>query len=270
MSETAARSARLAGRVALVFGGGCAGAGWGNGNAACVAYGRAGARVVAVDRDLRAAEATRDLARSEALECDALAADVTQSGSVAQAVADTLARHGRIDILHNNVGQAGMGGPVELPEAEWDRLLDVNLKGVFLACKHVLPVMLAQGRGAIVNISSIAAIRWTGYPYAAYYAAKAGVNQLTVSLALQYAAQGIRANAIMPGMMNTPLIHQQIAGQYASAEAMVQARDAACPMGRMGSGWDVANAAVFLASDEAAYITGVCLPVDGGISLRGG
>ena len=130
--------------------------------------------------------------------------------------------------------------------------------------------MLRQGKGAIVNISWIAAIRWTGYPYAAYYAAKAGVNQLTVGIALQYAAQGIRANAIMPGLMNTPLIHQQIAGQYADADAMVRARDAACPMGRMGTGWDVANAAVFLASDEAAYITGVCLPVDGGLSCAGG
>ena len=130
--------------------------------------------------------------------------------------------------------------------------------------------MLQQGKGAIVNISSIAAIRWTGYPYAAYYAAKAGVNQLTVSLAMQYAAQGIRANAIMPGLMDTPLIHQQIAGQYASPDDMVQSRNAACPMGRMGTGWDVAQAAVFLASDQAAYITGVCLPVDGGISLRGG
>ncbi len=269
-SPTGTAPGRLAGRVALVFGAGCAGPGWGNGNAAAVAYGREGALVVAVDRDLVAAETTRDLARAEGLTCEALAADVTRSDSVARAVADTMRLHGRIDVLHNNVGYAGMGGPIELLEAEWDRLLDLNLKGVFLACKHVLPVMLQQGKGAIVNISSIAAIRWTGYPYAAYYAAKAGVNQLTVSLAMQYAAQGIRANAIMPGMMNTPLIHQQIAGQYASADDMVRARDAACPMGRMGTGWDVAHAAVFLASDQAAYITGVCLPVDGGISLRGG
>jgi len=261
---------RLSGRVALVFGAGCAGAGWGNGNAAAVAYGREGALVVAVDRDLAAAEATRDLAQGEGLACDALSADVTRSESVARAVAETMRLHGRIDVLHNNVGCAGMGGPVELPEAEWDRLMDLNLKGVFLACKHVLPVMLRQGKGAIINISSIAAIRWTGYPYAAYYAAKAGVNQLTVSLAMQYAAQGIRANAVMPGLMNTPLIHQQIAGQYASVDEMIRARDAGCPMGRMGTGWDVAHASVFLASDQASYITGACLPVDGGISLRSG
>ena len=259
---------RLQGRVALVFGAGCVGPGWGNGNAAAVAYAREGALVVAVDRDLAAAEATRALVLAEGGACAAVQADVTDTASVAAAVAVALGRHGRIDILHNNVGYAGMGGPVELDEAAWDQILAVNLKGVFLACKHVLPAMLAQGKGAIVNISSLAAVRWTGYPYAAYYAAKAGVNQFTVGLALQYAGQGIRANAIMPGMMNTPLIHQQIAGQYADPAEMVRARDAACPMGRMGTGWDVAHAAVFLASDEAGYITGVCLPVDGGISCR--
>ena len=263
-----ARSQRLAGRVALVFGAGCVGPGWGNGNAAAAAYARAGALVVAADRDLPAAEATQALVRADGGGCLAVAADVTDSASVAAAVAASVAAHGRLDILHNNVGYAGMGGPVELPEAEWDRIVALNLKGVFLACKHALPVMLGQGSGVIVNISSIAAVRWTGYPYAAYYAAKAGVNQLTVSLALQYASHGIRANAVMPGLMNTPLIHQQIAGQYADADTMVRARDAACPMRRMGTGWDVANASVFLASDEAAYITGVCLPVDGGVSVR--
>ena len=268
MPDTPPNPRRLDGRIALVLGAGCAGPGWGNGNTAAMAYAQAGAAVVAVDRSLPAAEATRDLVLAAGGACIAWAADVTNSASVEAAVAEAMRHHGRIDVLHNNVGFAGMGGPVDLPEAEWDRILDLNLKGVFLACKHVLPVMLAQGRGAVVNISSIAAVRWMGYPYAAYYAAKAGVNQLTVAIALQYAAQGIRANAVMPGMMNTPLIHQQIAGQYATAADMVRQRDAACPMGRMGTAWDVAHAAVFLASDAAAYITGVCLPVDGGLSCR--
>lgn len=261
---------RLAGRVALVFGAGCAGPGWGNGNAAAVAYAEAGAQVVAIDRDLVAAEATVALVEERGGTAMALAADVLDASSMARAVEAALATHGRIDILHNNVGHAGMGGPLELSESEWDREIALNLKGVFLACKYALPSMLAAGRGAIVNISSLAAIRWTGYPYAAYYAAKAGVNQLTVSLALQYAAQGIRANAVLPGLIDTPLIHQQIAGQYADDAAMVAARNAACPMGRMGTAWDVARASVFLASDEAAYITGVCLPVDGGLSCRAG
>lgn len=259
---------RLNGHIALIFGAGCAGAGWGNGNAAAVAYAEAGAKVVAVDRDLVAAQATAALIAERGGEAIALAADVLDGASMQAAVAGAMDTHGRIDILHNNVGAAGMGGPIELSEPEWDRLIDLNLKGVFLACKHVLPIMLAQKKGSIINISSLAAIRYTGYNYAAYYAAKAAVNQLTVAMALQYAAQGIRANAVLPGLIDTPLIHNQIVGQYASDAAMVAARNAACPMGRMGTAWDVANAAIFLASDEAAYITGVCLPVDGGLSCR--
>jgi NAD(P)-dependent dehydrogenase (short-subunit alcohol dehydrogenase family) len=259
---------RLAGKVALIFGAGCVGPGWGNGNAAAVTFAREGAVVVAVDRDPDAAEATRRLIAEEGGECDALAADATRSEDVARVVATVVDRRGRVDVLHNNVGYATMGGPVELSEDDWQRTLDLNVKTVFLACKYAIPVMLRQGKGAIVNISSIAAVRYTGYPYAAYYAAKAGVNQLTVGLALQYAAQGIRVNAIMPGLMDTPLIRQQIAGRYASVDDMVRERHAACPMGRMGTGWDVANAAAFLASDQAAYITGVCLPVDGGITCR--
>jgi NAD(P)-dependent dehydrogenase (short-subunit alcohol dehydrogenase family) len=183
-------------------------------------------------------------------------------------VDDVVARHGRIDVLHNNVGYATMGGPVELSEDEWHKTFDLNITGCFITCKHVLPHMLARRSGAIVNVSSIAAIRWTGYPYAAYYAAKAAVNNFTMGLALQYARDGIRANAVMPGLMNTPLIHQQISGQYTDAEDMVRARDAACPMGRMGTAWDVARAALFLASDDASYITGVSLPVDGGLTCR--
>ena len=259
---------RLQDKVALVFGAGCVGQGWGNGKATAVAYAQEGAFVIAVDRNPDAAEQTRAIIAALGGQCVAFAADVIRSEDVARVVAETMAAQGRIDVLHNNVGTTIMGGPVELTEEQWDTVLDVNLRGAFLTCKHVLPVMVRQGRGAIVNISSVAAIRYTGYPYAAYYAAKAGVNQFTVGLALQYARQGIRANAIMPGLMNTPLIHQQISGQYADAAEMVRARDAACPMGRMGTAWDIAAAAVFLASDEAQYITGVCLPVDGGLSCR--
>jgi NAD(P)-dependent dehydrogenase (short-subunit alcohol dehydrogenase family) len=161
-----------------------------------------------------------------------------------------------------------MGGPPDITLEDWRREIDINLTGAFLACKFVIPVMLSQKNGVITNISSVAAIRYTGYPYASYYAAKGGVNQFTVGLAIQYAKDGIRANAIMPGLMDTPLIHQQIVDQYATPEEMLAARHAATPMGRMGTGWDVANAAVFLASDEANYITGVCLPVDGGLTAR--
>lgn len=260
---------RVQGKVALVFGGGSAGPGWGNGRAAAMVYGREGARVAVVDIHQRAADETCELLRSEGLECEAYMADVKDSGAVARVVEHVHQQFGSIDILHNNVGITRMGSVVEMSEDVWHEVLDTNLTGVFLACKHVLPVMLEQQRGAIVNISSLASQQINRYPYPPYYAAKAGLNQLTRALAVQYAAQGIRFNAILPGVINTPLVHQQISGQFANAGQMMQERHAASPMGRMGEAWDVAYAALFLASDEARYITGVCLPVDGGKSCAG-
>ncbi len=261
---------RLQGKVALVFGAGSSGPGWGNGKATAVLFAREGARVVAVDRDEALARETAAIITGEGGTADAIAGDVTRSDDIKAVVDRAVAAHGRIDVLHNNVGITAMGGPIEESEESFRRVLDINLTGMFLTCKHVLPVMLAQRSGAIVNISSIAAIRWSGLPYSSYYASKAGVNQLTVGIALQYAAHGIRANAIMPGLMDTPMVHNQIVGQYEDDAAMVAARNAMCPMGVMGTGWDVAQAAVFLASDDARYITGVCLPVDGGLSCRAG
>jgi NAD(P)-dependent dehydrogenase (short-subunit alcohol dehydrogenase family) len=204
----------------------------------------------------------------EGLDCVTCVADVTDSAQVKSVVDTALATYGRIDVLQNVVGTTIMGGPVELSEEDWQKQIDINLKSCFLSCKHVLPVMERQGKGAITNTSSLASIRYTGYPYIGYYAAKGGVNQFTVGLALQYAAKGIRVNAILPGMMNTPLIHQQITGQYADTAAMMKARDAVSPTGKMGTGWDIAYAAVFLASDEAKYINGVLLEVDGGLHGR--
>jgi NAD(P)-dependent dehydrogenase (short-subunit alcohol dehydrogenase family) len=257
---------RLKGKIAIVFGAGSSGPGWGNGKAAAVAYAREGAQVACVDLVEAAAQETADIITSESGAAIAIAADVTATGSVEQAAAETIARYGRIDILHNNVGVTHMGGPVELSEDEFAASLNLNIGSVYRSAKAVLPHMLRQGRGAIVNISSLAAIRWTGYPYFAYYATKAAVNQATMALAMQYARHGIRANCIMPGMIDTPLIYKQISGQYASVAEMVAARNAAVPLGRMGTAWDIANAAVFLASDEAEFVTGVCLPVDGGQS----
>ena len=259
---------RLEGKVAVLFGAGSVGPGWGNGKATAVLYARHGATVVCVDVNPVAAEETVGIIAGEGGRAEAASCDVTDSDAVRRLVDGVAAAHGRIDLLHNNVGYATMGGPVELDEAAWRRTLDLNVTSCFVTCKHVLPHMLARRAGAVVNVSSIAAVRYTGYPYAAYYAAKAAVNNFTMGIALQYAKDGIRANAIMPGLMNTPLIHQQISGQYATAEEMVAARDAACPMGRMGTAWDVAHAALFLASDEAQYVTGVSLPVDGGLSCR--
>ena len=259
---------RLKNRVALVFGAGSIGPGWGNGKACAVAYAREGAKVVCVDINATAARETAAIIEQEGGAALSLGCDVTRSDSVQAVVQAALAQFSTIDILHNNVGHAAMGGPIELSEDDWQRELDVNLKGVFLACKFVLPVMLEQNRGAIINISSAAGLRYTGYDYASYYAAKGAVNQLTVGLALQYAKQGIRVNAICPGLMDTPLIHQQITGAHASGDAMMEERHAASPTGQMGTAWDVANAAVFLASDEASYINAVILPVDGGLTAR--
>ncbi len=261
---------RLTGKRALVFGAGSSGPGFGNGKAAAVQFAREGARVACVDLSADAAEETAEIIRGEGLEAIAVAADVTELQSVSATVARTREAFGGIDILHNNVGVTHMGGPVELDEESFRASVDLNIGSVYRTSKAVLPVMLAQGGGAIVNISSLASIRWTGYPYFAYYAMKAAVNQATVALAMQYARQGIRANCILPGMIDTPLIYKQISNQYASVEEMVAARNAAVPVGRMGDAFDIARAAVFLASDEAKFITGVCLPVDGGQSCAVG
>ena len=261
-------SGRLRDKVAIVFGAGSIGAGWGNGKAAAAAYARAGARVVAIDLNHEAATATSDLIRSEGHEATSLAADATVWPDVQRSVDAALAKYGRVDILHNNVGITSQGGPVETSEAVWDRVMTINVKSMFLTCKAVLPLMEAQGSGAIVNIGALGGVRWTGYAYCAYAASKGAVNSLTQSVALQYAAKGIRANCILPGVMDTPHIYKQISGFYDNKEAMVAARNKLSPTGRMGDGWDVAHAAVFLASDEAKYINGVELLVDGGMHVR--
>jgi len=259
-------SDRLRGKSAIVFGAGSRGPGWGNGKAAAVAYAREGARIACIDLTPHGAEETAAIIRAEGFEAIAHAADVTDLASIQTAVGAVADAFGRIDILHNNVGVTHMGGPVELDEDNFKAAIDLNLGSVYRTAKAVLPHMLQDGGGAIVNISSLAAIRYVGYPYFAYYATKAAVNQATVALAMQYARQGIRANCIMPGLIDTPMIYAQISGQYASVEEMVAARNAMVPLGHMGTAWDVAAAAVFLASDEAKFITGVCLPVDGGQS----
>jgi hypothetical protein len=261
---------RLKKKIALVFGAGSSGEGWGNGKATAVAFAREGARVACIDISQAAADETAGIIESEGGIAVALAADVTKQASIDAAVAACMTRFGRIDILHNNVGVTHMGGPVELSEENFQAAVDLNLGPVYRCSKAVIPQMLKNGGGAIINISSLAALRWVGYPYFAYYATKAAVNQATVALAIQYARQGIRANCIVPGLIDTPMIYKQISGQYASVEAMVAARDALVPTGKMGTAWDIANAAVFLASDEAKFITGVCLPVDGGQSCVAG
>ena len=261
---------RLADKVALVVGAGSSGPGWGNGKTAAVLFAREGARVLCVDINLEAAEETAAIIAGEAGQAAAQQADVSRADQVEAMAARCLELYGRIDVLHNNVGIVEVGGPVEASEESWDRVMAVNLKSMFLTCKHVLPVMERQGRGAIVNVASVAGIRWLGVPYISYAASKAGVIQFTRSIALQYAAKGVRANTILPGLMNTPMIVAPLTDAYAEGdvEEMIAIRDAQCPMGHMGDAWDVAQAALFLASDEAKYITATVLVVDGGLTAK--
>jgi NAD(P)-dependent dehydrogenase (short-subunit alcohol dehydrogenase family) len=261
---------RLAGKVAIVVGAGqTPGDTIGNGRATAILFAREGARVVAVDRLLASAEETVGLIDAEGGAAVAVEADATREAECAALVQRVLDLHGRIDVLHNNVGiGGGDSGPAHVEEAVWDHIMAVNLKSVILPCKHLLPVMRRQRAGAIVNVSSIAAGCAT--PIVAYKASKAGVNAYTQSLAIGNAKYGIRANVVMPGLMNTPMAIEGIArARGISKEDLVRARDAQVPLGgKMGTAWDVAYAALFLASDEARFITGVALAVDGGQSAR--
>ena len=263
---------RLRDRVAIVTGAGSIGPGWGNGKATAVLFAREGAKVFAVDLNPEAAEETRGIIAGEGGVCRTHRADVSRSDQVRALVDACLdAFGGRIDVLVNNVGVLSLGGPVEVEEAEWDRISAINLKSVYLTMKYTLPVMERQGGGALVNVSSIAAIRWTGVPYATYYATKGAIVPLSRGVALQYAAKGIRSNCVLPGLMNTPMVHAGLRDAYGAGgdlAKLIAARDAQCPMGRMGDAWDVAHACLFLASDEARYVTGTELVVDGGISAK--
>jgi NAD(P)-dependent dehydrogenase (short-subunit alcohol dehydrogenase family) len=265
---------RLKGKVAMVVGAGSIGPGWGNGKATAVTFARQGAQVFCVDRNAAAAEETVKIITSEGGKAMAFTADVSKAAEVEAMVGACLKAYGRIDVLDNNVGIAEVGCVVKLPESEWDRVFAVNLKSAYLSMKHVVPVMVQQGGGSIINISSIASIRHVGISYVSYNASKAAMNQMTRTTAVEYAPQHVRVNAILPGLMKTPMVEHSagLAQSYAGGDvqAMWRARDAQVPMGHMGDGWDVANAALFLASDESKYVTGIELVVDGGITCKSG
>ena len=263
---------RLKGKVAIVVGAGSSGPGWGNGKATAVCFAREGAKVLCADVNLAAAEETAGIIKGEGGDARALRADVTKDKDVVATLDECLKAYGRIDILDNNVGIAHVGGVVETSEADWDRVFAVNLKSAFLTMKHVIPIMERQGGGSIINISSIAAIRYTGVPYATYYASKAALSHLTRTTAVEYAGKQIRVNAILPGLMKTPMVEKSagLAKTYAGGdvEEMWRVRAKQVPMGFGGEAWDVAWAAVYLASDESRYVTGIELVVDGGVTLK--
>jgi NAD(P)-dependent dehydrogenase (short-subunit alcohol dehydrogenase family) len=263
-------SGRLQDRIAIVTGAGCVGPGWGNGRATAVRFAEEGAKIFAVDRNLDSVKETIERVNAAGGEIVIHQCDVTGAASVEVMVKTCLDRFGRIDILVNNVGGSAHGGPVEMSEDVWDAQVDYNLKSVFLTLKHVLPVMEKQKTGAIINIASTSGLRWTGAAQVGYSATKAGVIQLSRVVAVQYADKGIRVNTVVPGQLHTPMVEARLAGQRAGGdvEALLKSRLERIPIGFMGDGRDTANAALFLASDDARFITGTEIVVDGGMTAR--
>jgi NAD(P)-dependent dehydrogenase (short-subunit alcohol dehydrogenase family) len=263
---------RLKDKVAIVVGGGqIPGGTIGNGRATAILFAREGAKIMVVDRNLNSAQDTVSMIIKEGGTAKAAAADVTDEASLQKMIAYCVAEWGRIDILHNNVGfSLGAGDAVieEITSEAFDRIMQLNPRGMVMTCKHVLPIMRKQHSGVIISISSHAVL--VSYPYVAYKASKAGVIAMTEQLADMNAEYGIRANAILPGLMNTPMAIESRVKAGKSREAVIAERDAQVPLGKMGTAWDVGYAALFLASDEAKFISGVSLLVDGAASVRRG
>lgn len=263
----------MTGKVAIIAGAGSVGpagsAIWGNGKATAVLFARQGASVFLLDVNQAAVAETQSIIEAEGGKCASHCCDMTISSAVQEMVQQCIDRFGRIDVLVNNVGGSAPGDPVAMTEEVWDRQIDLNLKTAFLGCKFVLPVMLGQGRGAIVNIASVAGMRndfTSGRSHVGYSASKAAVIQLSRSVAGTYAKQGIRVNTVVPGLMHTPLVEYRLARTVGGndPQKLIDARNAAVPMGHMGDAWDVAHAVLFLASGEARFITATEIIVDGG------
>ncbi|MCO5337343.1 MULTISPECIES: SDR family NAD(P)-dependent oxidoreductase [Delftia] len=261
---------RFKSKIAIVTGAGCVAAGWGNGRAMAVRLAEEGAKVLAVDRDQARLDETLSLAGEAAASITTCICDVTDSSSVKAMVQTCLQAWGVPDILINNVGGSAAGGPIELSEQDWDSQIDINLKSVFLTCKHVLPHMVERGSGAIVNVASTSGLRWTGSAQVAYAASKAGVIHLSRVVAVQHAPDGIRVNTVVPGQLHTPMVEARLARQRTGGdvETLLASRVRRIPLGFMGDGRDTASAALYLASDEARFVTGTELVVDGGMTAR--
>ncbi len=253
---------RLAGKSAIITGAGSRAEGIGNGRATAILFAREGADVLLVDRDEAAVQATLDMIRAEGNDAAIAVADVTSTEDCSRIVGDAVSRYGKLDILHNNVGIGGRGTVEQISEVEWDHVMRVNVTSMMLTCKYAIPALRENGGGAITNVSSIAALRPRGLT--AYSVSKAAVATLTQALAVDHGRDGIRANCIMPGPVYTPMVYS--AGM---SDELRDRRKNASLLKQEGEPWDIGWAAVFLASDEAKYVTGVILPVDGGVTVRG-
>ncbi|OZI48641.1 SDR family NAD(P)-dependent oxidoreductase [Bordetella genomosp. 4] len=263
---------RLAGKIALVSGAGTLKKSFtatdqvGNGAACAIRFAREGAKVICTDRSLAAAQETADMIRAESGDAVALALDVTDTPQIDAVIRNIAGRYGGIDVLHNNVGIEIQGDLLAVKDEEWDQVMAVNLRGTMAMSRAVVPYMRERAGGSIINVSSTASLKWSPMQFLSYSTAKAGLNHMTRVIARQYANEQIRCNCIVPGMIRTPHADALYASEAEAAKGH-EFRDSRCPMGRQGTPWDIANAALFLASDEAAYVTGTLLVVDGGSSL---
>jgi NAD(P)-dependent dehydrogenase (short-subunit alcohol dehydrogenase family) len=258
----------LTGRTIFVSGGGSAGPGWSIGRASCVTYARLGANICVVDRDAASAEETTKIILQEGGKAHTFVGDVSEEDEVKRLFSEARNQFGPIDVLHHNVGVGKVGGPMETSAEDFDRIHKVNVRSLLLAAQEVLPEMASRGTGNIIAISSVAGMRYMGYPHLAYSVTKAANTQFIRMIAQQYAGQGIRANTVVPGLIDTPRIANTVAKMFSEngLDEARAARDKQVPMGRSGTAWDVAHACAFLVSDAAAYITGTELVVDGGIT----
>jgi len=265
---------RLQDKTAIVTGAGSIGPGWGNGKATAVLFAREGAKVLCTDINQAAAEETAGIIREEGGEASVISGDVSDSSHVQAIVEACLDSYGRIDILHNNVGIVAPGGAVEQSEEDWDRVVAVNLKSIFLTCKYVIPHMQTQNSGSITNLSSISALRYLGIDYVSYPTTKAAISHFTKVTAAQYGPWNVRVNAILPGFNRTPMVDHAVVEMLKrstnadmTVDKYLEWREAKIPLRRWGDAWDIAKAALFLSSDDASYITGLEMVVDGGTTL---
>ena len=257
----------LTGKTVVVAGGGSVAPGWSIGRASCVTYARLGATVCVLDRDLASAQETVRLIEAEGGSASAYRTDMALEADIVETFREIASRFEAIDVLHHNVGIGKTGGPMETTAEDLDRIHSVNVKSLMLSCQAVLPGMAERGSGAIISIASVAGMRYLGYPHLAYCTTKAAVIQMTRMIAQQYAPQGIRANTVVPGLIDTPRVSANVAHMFSeSLDEAKAARARQVPMQRMGTAWEVANACAFLASDAASYVTGTEIVVDGGIT----